>query len=355
MQVFAPVALALCCSLLLGISGADAQTPVRVGWCTKVVSSAAAPHAIAIKMGWYKEGGIAVEIVPVAGGTECVKMVATGDLLTGLSALEPLAIIRQQGGKMRVFYSAYQLFNFRLAVLPDSPVQSIAELKGKKIGVNSMGSSGVPVARALVAQAGLDPNKDVSLVVAGEGAQAAALISGKQVDAYSSFDTQFALAEVAGVPLRMLPSPQIEKIVGGGMYAMEDSISGKRKELVALSQGFAKGTLFALTNPEAAIRLTWEVWPQTKPTGKSEAAALADEVKVLNSRARSWRGEGSGAKRWGDGVEANYDLLTAWLLDQKVIKDKVPGADMFTNVLLDEVNNFDQAAVIAQAKAWAPK
>ena len=336
---------------------AQAQSPttLRVGWCTKVVSSAAAPHAIAIKMGWYEQGGVKVEMLPTGGGSECVKLVATGDYQMALSALEPVAIMRQQDVKMRVFYTAYQVFAFRLAVLPDSPVKTIADLRGKKIGVNSMGSSGVFVARALVAELGMDPDKDVSIVVAGEGAQAAAMIRGKQVDAYTSFDTQFALAEAAGVNLRMLPSPSIEKLVGGGIYATEASIAGRRKELIALGQGFAKGTVFALANPEAAVRLTWEVWPQTKPTGKDEATALADEIKVLNSRASSWRIESVGAKRYGEGIEANYELLNAWLLQQKLLKGPVPGKEMFTNELIDEINKFDVAEVQKQAREWKGK
>ena len=43
---------------------------------------------------------------------------------------------------------------------------------------------------------------------------------------------------------------------------------------VALAQGYAKGTVFALNNPEAAIRILWEVFPQTRSPGKSEADAL---------------------------------------------------------------------------------
>ena len=40
-------------SLLAGTT-AEAQTKVRVGWCAKTVSSAAAPFAIATKLGWYE-------------------------------------------------------------------------------------------------------------------------------------------------------------------------------------------------------------------------------------------------------------------------------------------------------------
>ncbi len=144
-----------------------------------------------------------------------------------------------------------------------------------------MGSSGVIVARALAASAGLNPDSDIRIVVAGEGAQTAALVRTGQVDALSQYDTQYALVENAGVKLRVLPSPQIERFPSNGFVALEETLRSKRKQSVALAQGYAKGTLFAIANPEAAIRILWEVYPQTKPTGKDEATALSDDVKVL--------------------------------------------------------------------------
>jgi hypothetical protein len=36
------------------------------------------------------------------------------------------------------------------------------------------------------------------------------------------------------------------------------------------------------------------------------------------------------------------------------VKDKVPGKDLITNELIDEINKFDAAKVTAEAKAWKP-
>ena len=88
---------------------AMAQTAtVRVGWCARTVSSAAAPFAIATKMGWFEKDGIKVDLVPLPGSTDCVKLVATKELQASLPSIEPLAIIRPQGVKAKFFYTAYQ-------------------------------------------------------------------------------------------------------------------------------------------------------------------------------------------------------------------------------------------------------
>ncbi len=251
---------------------------IRVGWCAKTLTSATSPFAIATKMGWFAKAGIKVELVPVGGSTDCVKFVATRDLLTSLPSIEPLAIIRTQGVKMKNFYTAYQGNIYGIAVPEDSPIKTVADLKGKKIGVASMASGGVIVARALITQQGLDPNRDASIIVVGEAAQAAALARSKQVDALALYDTQFALVENAGVKLRFLEYPAISKFPSNGFVALEETLKDRRADFTALAQAYAKGQIFAMANPEAAVRMLYEIYPFTKPTGKDEATAIKEEL-----------------------------------------------------------------------------
>jgi len=328
------------------------QTTVRVAWCARTVSSAAAPYAIATKMGWYAQAGIKVELVPFPGSTDCVKAVATKDVQYGLPSIEPLAIIRPQGVKIKNYYTAYQANIYGIAVPDDSPIRTFADLKGKKIGVTSMASAGVIVARALATNNGFNPDKDVTIVVAGEAAQTAALLRGKQVDALSQFDTQYALTENAGVKLRLLDTSDIAKFPSNGLIALEERLANNRAEAVALAQGYAKGTVFAIANPEAAIRILWEVFPQTKATGKSEADAMRDDVKTLEARARSWRLESVGAKKWGDNSVENYGAYIDFLLKNGVLKEKAVTTDLITNDLIDDINKFDPAEIEKLAKGW---
>src|SRR5437868_10022634 len=272
-------------ALAVSASFAQAQTTVRVAWCAKTVSSAAAPYAIATKMGWFAKSGIKVELVPMPGSTDCVKAVATKDVNYGVPSIEPVAIIRQQGIKIKNFYTAYQANIYGIAVPEDSPIKTFADLKGKKIGVTSMASAGVVVARALAKNNGFDPDKDVSIVVAGEAAQTAALLRSHQVDALSQFDTQYALTENAGAKLRMLDTKDIARFPSNGFIALEDRLANNRAEAIALVQGYAKGSVFAIANPEAAVRIVWEVFPQTKATGKRDADALRDDVQTQEARA----------------------------------------------------------------------
>jgi len=346
----AGTALALAC--VLAADAAAEETTVRVGWCARTVTSAAAPFAIATKLGWYSEAGIKVQLVPLPGSTDCVKEVATGELPYSLPSVEPLAIIRPQGVKAKIFYTAYQGNIYGIAVPEGSSIRDVKELKGKKIGVTSMASGGVLVARALAAMNGMDPDKDVQIVVAGEAAQTAALLRGNQVDALSQFDTQYALVENAGEPLRLLDTQAIDRFPSNGLLALEETLRKDGAQATALAKGYAMGTVFAIANPAAAIRILYEVFPQTKSTGKDDATALKDDIKTLEARAQHWRLESGGVTRWGESSAANYDSYEDFLLRWGVIKEKVPVSDLITNDLIAEVNQFDPAAITAAAKAY---
>jgi len=338
--------------LCTALSARAEDAVLKVGFCARTITSAAAPFAIAMKRGWYAKAGMKVQLVPVPGSTDCVKLVATGDLPWSLPSIEPIPAARQQGVKAKIFYTAYQGNIYGIAVPKESAIRSVKDLKGKKIGVASMGSAGVPVARGILAMNGLDPDNDAQIVVVGEAAQAAALIRGGQVQALSLYDTQYALVESAGQPVRLLDSGPVARFPSNGFFALEETVKKDRARAVALTQGYAMGTVFAMANPEAAVKILYDVYPQTKPSGKTDEQALRDDVKTLLARAEHWKLEAGGVKRWGESSIKDFDAYEDFLLRWKVIQQKVPVTDVVSNELIDEVNRFDAAAVAAEARAW---
>jgi NitT/TauT family transport system substrate-binding protein len=329
-----------------------AETLLKVGWCAPVISPAATAFAVAQKFGWYGEG-VRIQLVPLPGSTDCVKEVATGDLPYSLPSIEPLAIIQPQGVRAKNFYLAYHQNIYGIAVPADSPIKDYVDLKGKLIGVTTMGSGGVIVARALVANAGLNPNTDVRIVAVGEAGQAAAMVRNKQVDALSQFDAAYGLIENAGIKLRFLDKSAIIHFPSNGLIALDKTLVERRAEAVALGRATAMGTLFTMTNPEAAVRILFEVFPQTKPTGVDDAGALKLGLAPLYALMHVFDPHGStGVTKWGESSFADYDAYIDFLMKWGVVKQKVPASEIVTNDLIDDINKFDAAAVVEKAKTW---
>ncbi len=152
--------------------------------------------------------------------------------------------------------------------------------------------------------------------------------------------------------MRLLDTRAIERHPANGFVALDETLKNQRRELIGLGRGYAKGEVFAMANPEAAVRMVYEIFPQTKPTGKDEVTAVRDDVKVLEARMQHWKLEPAGVKRWGENSPANYRDYVDFMLKWGIIKQKVDSNDLITNDLIDEINRFDPAKVAAEAKAY---
>jgi NitT/TauT family transport system substrate-binding protein len=334
----------------------QSQQPIKlkVGWCSQIVTSAGAPFYIGKEMGWWQEENLELEVLPIAGSTACVQQTATGAVDVSLPSVEPIAIGRQpsKGIKTKIFYTAYQGNIYGIAVPEDSPIRELRDLKGKRIGVTSMTSGGAPVAKALAASVGLDPDADISLVVAGEGPETAAVLKQGQVDALSQFDTQYALVENAGIKLRLIRAPEFDGFPSNGFTVTDQWLSRNEQAAIALGRGYAKGTIFAIANPEAAVKIFWKYNPDARPTGKSDEEALREGVNVLNARIANWKLEKAGVSKWGENNVRNYASYIKYLTDQGLIAEPVQAEDVVTNQWIDQINNFDPKKIEEAAREW---
>jgi NitT/TauT family transport system substrate-binding protein len=139
---------------------------------------------------------------------------------------------------------------------------------------------------------------------------------------------------------------------GHPLLALDETLKSRRADAVTVAKGYAMGTVFAIANPEAAVRILYEVFPQTKPTGKDEATAICDDVRVIGARIANWKLDKAGVKRWGENSEANYAAYAEFMQKYGIIKDKVSAKDLVTNDLIADINRFDPAKVAAEAKAF---
>ncbi|MDE2229473.1 MAG: ABC transporter substrate-binding protein [Alphaproteobacteria bacterium] len=244
------------------------------------------------------------------------------------------------------FYEYTYPYKWDVVVKPGSPIKSYAGLKGKKIGVSNLGATDYPVTREVLKNIHVDPDTDVSWVVVGEGVSAGVALERGVIDALAYFDTGFGAIEAAGMQLRYLPRPHRIPFIGGFFIgARRDYIEKNRATCVAFGRSIAMSTEYILTNPAAGARAFLAMFPGTAPRGITPEAAVQRTLKVVKRRLTLYRPPYKGAKlgsiqnsEWR--AEANFIGLK--LADLK---------PLFTNALIDEINDFDRAKVIALAKA----
>ncbi len=129
----------------------------------------------------------------------------------------------------------------------DSPIQSIADLRGKKIGVTALGSAGTTYGKAYIRSGGLDPDTDVTFMAIGAGSQAVVAIKQKVVDAIVFWDAANVRFELSGLPLRALKiGEKLEKLPDVSLLARNDVIRSNPKMLTGFARAVAKALDFTL-------------------------------------------------------------------------------------------------------------
>jgi NitT/TauT family transport system substrate-binding protein len=167
------------------IGGADAATPVRVG-----NSSATAfnfmPLALGIKQGTFAKNGLDVQVVDLGGASKIYQAIIAGSIDMSLAAGTDVPFILKGVPETGVGAIAITPALLGITVPWNSPIHSLADLKGKKVGVSTVGSLTEWVAFEAAHKAGLTQN-DITIVTDGSttAPQVAALVTG-QVDAQVS-------------------------------------------------------------------------------------------------------------------------------------------------------------------------
>jgi len=333
---------------------------------TVVVSSATAEAgtatqtSIPFEMGFWKQEGLDVELKFARGSALGAQLVLTNQAEvvhagTSVGLMAPVA----KGAKLKAFYNMITQ-NFQMPAVPaDSPIKSLADLKGKKLGVIGQATATIPIVKAVLADAGLNPDTDVTFIDVGYGAQAAAALwVTKQVDALAMYDSVYAAIENVQpdkYKLRILRSPLSDKIsFQTALIANSETIASKRDLLVALGRGHAKATVFALENPDAAARIHFKRYPEQKQNGVDDATAIALGRNAVLARITNMRIDNMAVKRDKWGYMDKIDVETYLSMLQKIgdIDKSVQAGAIYTNELIDEMNRFDAAAVRKLARDY---
>lgn len=346
--------LGLAALLAVACSVAWAQEKIKFG-TGSAISLTSAPATLAISMGFFKDEGLEVEVVPFRGGSGVlIPQMINKSILIGFPTLDVLMIARQPGRDympLKFFYNMTRTSIYEVVVVDGSPVRQLTDLKGKKIGVGALSWGQVPITKAMLKDAGVD---NADLIAVGQGASAYQALTSGQIDALNLFDVPHAELESLGTKIRRLPLK--DKFVGLGsnsLLAHEDTLKNQPKVIAGFGRAVAKATVACNANAPACVKAFWELYPQLKPTQGTEEEKLANAVRVLQTRLDKMLAFPPGAPRnfgefpaqlWKDYIEvlhAGGQLSTT----------NIPIETLYTNEFVREFNKFDVEAVVRAARA----
>jgi NitT/TauT family transport system substrate-binding protein len=174
-----------CLLLLLCCNGVFAADTIRIAY------SSVNPHALLVSMaekrGLYAKYGLSPVIIYVSGGSTVIQAMVSGDIDLGQLTGAPGVAADLRGADIVYIAMSDDKMGYQLVTRRE--FKSIAELKGKRIGISRFGSSSEFGARVLLKRAGLDP-KDVSILQIGNEAERLAALKSGGIDG-SVFNAPF--------------------------------------------------------------------------------------------------------------------------------------------------------------------
>jgi len=239
------LAMSICFALATGVQAKD----INLGWSGQG-SWTTLPYVVAKEKGFFEKEGLKVQLITFRGTNLMLTALLAGELdyatilpfLTGAAA---------RGLPVRILAAVTKSSSYFMVARPE--IENVKALRGKKLGINSFGSSADYAAYAAVSRSGMDPNKDLTILAIGGGTpeRLAAVVSGS-VDATVITSPAEYAAEKQG--LRVIMSAQdlgqLVRIPITGIGATQKKIEKDPDEIVRLLRALRLSTLYLLQNPE---------------------------------------------------------------------------------------------------------
>ena len=152
-------------TLLCVASNNNAQELVKTPVQIPAITPAATAFAVARDRGYYRQEGLDAQLIvmPSALGTQALLGGNVKFSTAGGAGLLPIL----RGAPIRFMFTTFNRPMFWLYSRSD--IRSVENLKGKKVGVSSLGSGPDSLLREILKKHGLDGGRDVAIMPVGSG------------------------------------------------------------------------------------------------------------------------------------------------------------------------------------------
>ena len=151
------------------------------------------PLDVGIEQGIFAKQGLDIEVSILPGGAKLQQALLSGSIDVGLGGSQAMALTVKGAPTITIASLAGPPAGFSIVVVPDSPIKTVADLKGKSIGFASNGSILDWLQQRLSIQQGWGQHGMNGVATGGSEANTAALVS-RQIDAgIQTTETGFTL------------------------------------------------------------------------------------------------------------------------------------------------------------------
>jgi NitT/TauT family transport system substrate-binding protein len=296
---------------------ARAETNLTVG---KAIASALVmlPANLGVEFGIFQKHGLEVKIVDFTGGTKLYQAMVAGSVDIGVATGTGMAFTAKGAPILAICESEAKMYPTAIAVPWDSPIHTLDELRGKRIGVSSPGSFTDWLATQLARQRGWGPNGVTNVTVGNDLSSGIAGFRTHAIDA-DIFSTAeiFEMEERHEGRLLADVADFTGNMAAGAIFATKEAMANKPDAVRAFLAGWLETIDYMRQHKDEVVKA------QSKLTGLSLTVMARDYDLIVPSFSK------------GCAFDAeSLANLKASLIDQKLLDSTEDMSTLYTDAFM---------------------
>ena len=211
-----------------------------------------APFYVAKERGYFREEGLDVEFKQ-GFDTNVLQLLGTGALNFGVVGGDELLIARSQGVPIVYVGTWYQKYPVTVVALEGANIRTVADLKGRTIGVPMRSGATYVGLRGLLDSAGL---KESDVQIREVGFTQVQALTQKQVDAIVGYaNNEPVQLKVLGQAITTINVFDTLDLVSNGLVTDEKTLRDNPELVRSVVRAMVRGTQDVVARPDEAITL----------------------------------------------------------------------------------------------------
>jgi NitT/TauT family transport system substrate-binding protein len=218
------------------------------------------PLDIGIESGIFKKNGIDVQIVGFSGGTKMQQALAANSIDIAFGSGPQMILTAKGAPMMAVAEMAGAPINFAVIVPYDSPIHTLDDLKGKKIGVSGIPSLSSFMAEEIALTRGWGDDGITPVGIGGMASGVIAALRAHLVDAVT-FDLRVGLQLEQAKQGRVLApcSDYVTHFITHAIFAQDNIIKNKPDALRRFLKGWFETIKFMASHEAMSVEVASKV------------------------------------------------------------------------------------------------
>src|SRR5262245_11357060 len=230
-----------------------AQTQTLTAFYTAPVVSMA-PMWIAKEAGFFKKQGLDVRLVFIASGPLGTTAILSGEVDVGIiGGFAPTRAIA--GGAKNLVMIGQSKNRMTGAIVGKKEIINVQDLKGRRFGIDRIGSNPDMFTQASLARYNMDPLKDLQYIQLGSIAQGIPALKAGTIDAVSTSTPHDLFAQRLGFKVILDITALKIPFAATVLLSARSTVDRKQADLTKFMRAYAEAVHYYLTNKEGTAQI----------------------------------------------------------------------------------------------------